>query len=111
MLAFHQLIRNESSGPSNTAPPNTDNPPIQLTADLFAAEQEEVSEVFQLDLTEPEKMLLGFLGFDVVSVDLAVERSELSAEEVSILLMSLELKGVVQSVPGGFQKVRESITA
>ena len=106
LLAFHQLIRNESA----TAP-ISDSQPVQMTADLFEFEPGDVAGDSQMDLTEPEKTLLGFLGFDVVPVDLAVERSGLSVEDVSILLMSLELKGVVQSVPGGFQKVRESITA
>ena len=91
--------------------PISDSQPVQMTADLFEFEPGDVAGDSQMDLTEPEKTLLGFLGFDVVPVDLAVERSGLSVEDVSILLMSLELKGVVQSVPGGFQKVRESITA
>lgn len=126
LLAFHQLMRNESTLPpsinssnvnsSNTNPSITNSPSadcssIQLTADLFTSEQIDDTQALATDLTESEKALLGFLGYDVVSVDLAVERSELSAEEVSILLMSLELKGLVQSVPGGFQKVRDSITA
>lgn len=106
LLAFHQLIRNESA-----KEPISDGQLAPVTADLFELEQDDVADDSQMDLTEPEKLLLSFMGFDVVSVDLAVERSELSVEDVSILLMSLELKGLLRSVPGGFQKVRESITA
>ncbi|UZE96126.1 DNA-processing protein DprA [Alkalimarinus alittae] len=132
LLAFHQLIRNDAA----RAPAAINKPP-QVTADLFESESTtdpastvsastltassttttattisvEPPEHFPIALNDAEKTLLDLLGYDVVSVDLAVERSALSAEDISILMMSLELKGVVQAVPGGFQKVRESITA
>jgi DNA processing protein len=88
LLAFHQFVRNE---PVNSVPE---------TQDLFDHETSQ-------ELTEQEQFLLKLIGYDIASVDAVVERSELSVEDVSFQLMSLELKGLIQSVPGGFQRCRE----
>lgn len=45
--------------------------------------------------------LLDALGFDPVPVDRLVERTGLTAEEVSSMLLILELGGHIASVPGG----------
>ncbi|MFW5909717.1 MAG: DNA-processing protein DprA [Thiohalospira sp.] len=51
---------------------------------------------------EPEaQRLLGCLGFEPESVDNLVERSGLTADTVSAMLIRLELQGVVESAPGG----------
>jgi len=88
LLAFHQFVRNE---------PTSATPEPQNFFD---------HETLQA-LTEQESSLLKLIGYDMVSVDGVVERSELSVEDVSFQLMSLELKGFIQSVPGGFQRCRE----
>ena len=94
LLAFHQFVRNE---PSNAMP---------APQDLFATNDSlETLESIE-KLTEPEASLLKLIGYDRVSVDSVVERSELPVEDVSFQLMSLELKGFIQSVPGGFQRCR-----
>jgi len=46
-------------------------------------------------------MLLDHLGFDPVSVDTLATRSGLTAEELSSMLLILELQGKVLSLPGG----------
>ncbi len=117
LLAFHQHLRNEAVHTNTSHAKPVNKLPAHGTADLFEHEIGAKSEYdptfdnLHAELTEAETTLLSLLGYDVVSVDLAVERSELPVEEISILLMSLELKGLVQSVPGGFQKVRDIITA
>jgi DNA processing protein len=45
--------------------------------------------------------LLECMGFDPMHVDLLIERSGLTAEEVSSMLILLELEGHVSSAPGG----------
>jgi DNA processing protein len=51
---------------------------------------------------EPEaQRLLDCLGFEPESVDNLVERSGLTADTVSAMLIRLELQGVVESAPGG----------
>ncbi len=105
LLAFHQLVRNEAEYA------------VPTTKDLFTggatgfdSAETNVAEIDE-QLTEQERSLLALIGYDVVSVDLVVERSVLSVEDISFLLMSLELKGVIQSVPGGFQRVAERMPA
>ena len=45
--------------------------------------------------------LLGHIGFEPTSVDALVERSGLTADQVSSMLVVLELHGQVASAPGG----------
>lgn len=52
---------------------------------------------------EPHEMarLLDLLGFEPITIDDMVERSGLTAEQVSSMLVVLELQGRVASTPGG----------
>ena len=47
------------------------------------------------------RRLLRALGHDPASVDTLVERTGLTAEEVSSILLALEMQGYVSSLPGG----------
>ncbi|HEV2614220.1 MAG TPA: DNA-processing protein DprA [Gammaproteobacteria bacterium] len=49
---------------------------------------------------------LRYMGFDTTSVDLLINRSGLTAEEVSSILLDLELDGQVKSVPGGYVRIK-----
>jgi DNA processing protein len=62
----------------------------------------------QIDKPEHnESLLLRHLGHDVVSVDSLCQRSGLTVETVSAMLLSFELDGVVASLPGGcYQRIR-----
>ncbi|MEL7449173.1 MAG: DNA-processing protein DprA [Pseudomonadota bacterium] len=52
--------------------------------------------------TDPDyRRLLDSLGFDPIPVDTLVERTGLTAEAVSSMLLILELEGQVKSAPGG----------
>ena len=54
-----------------------------------------------------ESPFLKNLGHDVVTIDLLCQRSGLTVETVSAMLLSLELDGTVASLPGGnYQRVR-----
>ena len=48
----------------------------------------------------PEKM-----GFDAVSIDLLVERTQLLVTELSAMLTELTLQGQVENTAGGFIRV------
>lgn len=49
---------------------------------------------------------LKFVGFDATPTDLLIQRSGLTAEEVSSILLVLELDGRVKSVPGGYVRIK-----
>ncbi|NNF51597.1 MAG: DNA-protecting protein DprA [Gammaproteobacteria bacterium] len=54
------------------------------------------------ELSDPESLqLLKFIGFDPVFPDQLVELSGLTADAVCSILFSLELKGIIESTPGG----------
>ncbi len=54
------------------------------------------------EVPDPEyQLLLDKLGFDPISIDELIQRSGLTAEEVSSMLLLLELKGQVESLAGG----------
>jgi DNA processing protein len=49
----------------------------------------------------PMDQLLPHLGYDPVDVDTLVDRSGLTADAVSSMLLSMELRGLVEAQPGG----------
>lgn len=51
--------------------------------------------------TDDEKTILSALGHDPATVDQLVERTGLTAENVSSILLTLEIDGYVLSAPGG----------
>ena len=51
--------------------------------------------------------LLGLMGWDPVSIDTLITRCALTAEEVSSMLLILELEGRVDSLTGGYYVQRE----
>ncbi len=50
---------------------------------------------------EDYDQLFKYLGFDPISIDKLVAKSELTADAVSSMLLLLELQGRVESLPGG----------
>jgi DNA processing protein len=61
--------------------------------------------LLKVDLDEREEALLSEVGYDCTPVDVVVMRTGLTARAVSIMLLELELKGLVASVPGGYARV------
>ncbi|HEY0719818.1 MAG TPA: DNA-processing protein DprA [Gammaproteobacteria bacterium] len=57
-------------------------------------------------LDEEYQQLLSQVGDDATPVDRLVERSGLTAEVVSSMLLILELQGHITSVPGGYSRTR-----
>jgi len=58
------------------------------------------------DLPDAQRQLLEHLGHDPASVDQLVERSGLTAEAVSSMLVQLELQGLVEAGAGGrYQRI------
>jgi DNA processing protein len=57
------------------------------------------------NLDVAEEALLSQVGYDSTPVDAVVMRSGLTAKAVSIMLLELELKGLVTSVPGGYARL------
>lgn len=56
------------------------------------------------NLNEVESALFSVLGFDPITVDRLIELCRFSAAEVSSALISLELSGLAESGPMGYQK-------
>ena len=57
---------------------------------------------FAGDNNTQETQVLAQIGFECTSVDTIIERSGLTAEEVSSMLLALELTDKILSVPGGY---------
>lgn len=56
--------------------------------------------------TENIPDFLSHLGFETTSIDLLISRSGLTAEEVSSILLVLELDGFIKNVPGGYVRIK-----
>lgn len=68
----------------------------------LAAQPLEPTETSDTTLENPRLAeLLRYVGYDPVSVDILVERSGLTADYISSMLLELELHGVVEACPGG----------
>ena len=61
----------------------------------------------QADALPEHVELLAALGFDPLALETLCERSGLTPETASAMLLTLELDGIVSRLPGGkFQRVR-----
>ena len=72
---------------------------IPSTAEKSGLAEQPVTTAVELD--REYTRLLEIMGYDPVSVDTLVERSGLTTEEVSSMLLVLELQDHVASMPGG----------
>lgn len=54
-----------------------------------------------MELDQDYQNLLNCMGYDTVAVDQLIDRSGLTAEAVSSMLLVLELQGHIQTAPGG----------
>jgi DNA processing protein len=62
-----------------------------------------------VELSADAALLLECLGYDTLSIDTIIERSGLTADAVSSMLLQLELQGLVAAVAGGrFQRIAGS---
>jgi DNA processing protein len=64
-----------------------------------------VADASQASDERPHGVLLAQLGFEPCTVDTLVERTGLTAEKLSSILLELELAGLVASLPGGLYQV------
>lgn len=54
------------------------------------------------DLTEPERRTLNQIDYDITPIDMIICGSGLTASDVSSILLGLELRSLIASVPGGY---------
>lgn len=72
-----------------------------VTADFAAPTQPDAAE------TPPAHPLLDLMGYDPVSVETLLERSELTSDGLSSMLLMLELENKIAALPGGrYQRLR-----
>ncbi len=72
-----------------------------LSSIIPSPEQPTTLPLFSKPLNHKEQKVLSRLGFDPSSIDTLVERTELTAEELSAILLILELHNYVKTTLGG----------
>ena len=78
-----------------------------ILEELGAAVHSRGPTTASIDEIAPDNALLAALGFDPVDLDTLCQRSGLTPDTASAMLLTLELEGVVGRLPGGrFQRVR-----
>ena len=78
-----------------------------ILEELGATLHDRGTTIASVDAIGPENPLLAALGFDPISLDTLCQRSSLTPDTASAMLLTLELEGVVSRLPGGkFQRVR-----
>lgn len=70
-------------------------------AQLVREVRPEAKETTSREISPPMAKLLEHIGYDPVSVDTLIERSGLTADAVSSMLLQMELQGLVMPSPGG----------
>ena len=55
----------------------------------------------QAELDNDYQLLFEFLGYDPIHIDILIDKSGLTADAVSSMLLLLELQGRVSALPGG----------
>jgi DNA processing protein len=58
-------------------------------------------DIEQIKLDEDYKLLLDNIGYEPVTIDNIIDRTRLTADVVSSMLLILELKGIIEVKPGG----------
>lgn len=53
------------------------------------------------EIPDDQRRLLAIMGYEAISLDAMVDRSGLTAEQVSSMLLLLELQGLIEASPGG----------
>lgn len=119
LLALHQLMRDSTPNHQNDASiqpslfayagkpamANVKNAGTASTSgDMAYGAVEHKNRVSDEVIDHDERALLNSLGFDVVPADTLVERTGLGIEQLSPALMMLEIKGLIRTVPGGYQR-------
>ena len=67
----------------------------------YIVEQQQTNKGIDCQLDQATVHLLDAIGYDPVSTDTLVERSGLTIDKLSSMLLFLELNNLVQSAPGG----------
>ena len=70
-------------------------------AQLVCESRPEEKETTPREISLPMAKLLEYIGYDPVSVDTLIDRSGLTADAVSSMLLQMELQGLVMPSPGG----------
>lgn len=70
----------------------------------YQSNKNNVQRIKKVDVTNAMEgaLLLKYLGHDIADIDTLCVRSGLTAETVSAMLLTLELDGVIASLPGGY---------
>ncbi len=76
--------------------------PLASLLGCYAAQADAVDAESRLQLPPGEAQLLEKMGYDIADIDQLVSLTGLATPELMPLLVSLELKGVIEPVPGGY---------
>jgi DNA processing protein len=108
----HELIRQGAKLVDDAADILVELAPL-LALELDHTTPTAIAEIPQLSLTEQPayKALLDALGFDPIGLSLLVERTGLTAGELSSMLLVLEFEGLVEALPGSrYARLAERIS-
>lgn len=62
-----------------------------------------------VDLSPEDRCVYEQIGYELSSIDMIILHSGLTAGEVSSILLSLELRGFIQAVPGGYTRAAPTV--
>lgn len=96
----HALIR-QGAKLVETAADILEELALQLSINATMPEPPSTATEAVAEISDEQSDLLAIMGYEAISVDDMVERSGLTAEAVSSMLLLLELQGLIEASPGG----------
>jgi len=96
----HRLIR-EGAKLAETAQDILEELGALAGAQRLAEVEQTEAEAAPMDDDADYQLLFEHLGYDPIEIDVIIQKSGLTAEAVSSMLLLLELQGQVESLPGG----------
>ncbi|OGT41032.1 MAG: DNA protecting protein DprA [Gammaproteobacteria bacterium RIFCSPHIGHO2_12_FULL_37_34] len=67
--------------------------------------QPPIDQSLPMDFSKQEKDLFEQIGYEIIPIDMIILRTGLTRSEVSSILLSLELRGYIQTVSGGYVRI------
>lgn len=82
----------------------TSRPPSNQTKNRIPLDFTQTNPHISKQLTELQHRLLNVMGFDRWNIETLSQQISLNIEQLSVVLLELELLGCIEAVPGGYQR-------
>jgi len=99
LIEIEPQVRCQMEQLFQTVPSATTNPSVTTSSSVSSQKQ---TDLFDADLSDVEQAIIDALGYERSDIDSITAHVNFSVPEIMNGIFMLELKGMVESVPGGY---------